>query len=64
MFEKQENKLFWPNTVFISLPVPDPRLRCVKELLYCEEVYSESLKCAFDLYAEPLRWEKLYLTPR
>ena len=35
--------------------VKDDRLRCVKELVYAEEVYNECLKSLFDLYAEPLR---------
>lgn len=35
--------------------IKDDRLRCVKELVYAEEVYNECLKSLFDLYAEPLR---------
>ena len=44
-------------TVFVMLDaaVKDDRLRCVKELVYAEEVYNECLKSLFDLYAEPLR---------
>lgn len=35
--------------------IKDDRLRCVKELVYAEEVYNDCLKSLFELYAEPLR---------
>ncbi|KAJ7385648.1 hypothetical protein OS493_013674 [Desmophyllum pertusum] len=35
--------------------IKDARLRCVKELVYAEEVYNDCLKSLFELYAEPLR---------
>ena len=41
--------------VMLDAAVKDDRLRCVKELVYAEEVYNECLKSLFDLYAEPLR---------
>ena len=41
--------------VMLDVAVKDDRLRCVKELVYAEEVYNECLKSLFDLYAEPLR---------
>lgn len=39
--------------------VEDPRLRCVKELVYAEEVYNECLKNLLEFYAEPLRYVHL-----
>ena len=39
----------------IAIPVKDDRLRCVKELVYAEEVYNDCLKSLFELYAEPLK---------
>ncbi|XP_031555861.1 uncharacterized protein LOC116292646, partial [Actinia tenebrosa] len=33
--------------------IKDPRLRCVKELLYEEEQFFNDLKCVFEVYAEP-----------
>ncbi|XP_031555528.1 rho guanine nucleotide exchange factor 38-like [Actinia tenebrosa] len=35
--------------------IKDPRLRCVKELLYEEEQFFNDLKCVFEVYAEPLK---------
>lgn len=35
--------------------IEDPRLRCVKELVYAEEIYNECLKNLLEFYAEPLR---------
>ena len=45
--------------MLLNIAVKDARLRCVKELVYAEEVYNECLKSLFDLYAEPLRLELL-----
>lgn len=41
--------------IFLFMTVKDDRLRCVKELVYAEEVYNDCLKSLFELYAEPLR---------
>lgn len=41
--------------VCCDVTVKDDRLRCVKELVYAEEVYNECLKSLFELYGEPLR---------
>lgn len=38
------------------ITVKDDRLRCVKELVYAEEVYNDCLKSLVELYAEPLRY--------
>ncbi|XP_032235343.1 uncharacterized protein LOC5510315 isoform X1 [Nematostella vectensis] len=35
--------------------IKDPRLRCVKELLFKEEAFASDLKCLFEVYAEPLK---------
>ena len=43
------------NVTLYNITVKDDRLRCVKELVYAEEVYNECLKSLFELYAEPLR---------
>lgn len=39
--------------------IEDPRLRCVKELVYAEEIYNECLKNLLEFYAEPLRYVHL-----
>lgn len=43
-------------THFFFITVKDDRLRCVKELVYAEEVYNDCLKSLVELYAEPLRY--------
>ena len=43
------------NHIILFMTVKDDRLRCVKELVYAEEVYNDCLKSLFELYAEPLR---------
>ena len=42
--------------IILFMTVKDDRLRCVKELVYAEEVYNDCLKSLFELYAEPLRY--------
>lgn len=48
--------LLMNSVLMFYVAVKDPRLRCVKELVYAEEIYNECLKSLFELYAEPLRY--------